>query len=220
MSHRFIVPIAALLTMTLLVSNTLDTKIFHAFGLNLPAGIILFPLAYLFGDVLAEVYGYATARRVIWSSLLALLVMIAAYEVARQLPPAPFWTNQVEFDAVFSHVPRIVLASIAAYLCGEFTNSFIVAKMKVLTKGRGMAMRFVASTVAGQFVDTTVFVAIAFLGVFAPLELVSLVFSAWLVKVAWEVIALPATVPFVRWLKKVENVDHFDYDTNFSPFRV
>ncbi len=218
MKHRLLIPIAALLTMTLLVSNTLDTKIFTVAGLNLPAGIILFPLAYLAGDVLTEVYGYAVSRRVIWSSLLALLVMIAAYEIGRRLPPAAFWTQQAAFDAIFSHVPRIVGASIAAYLCGEFTNSIIVARMKVWTKGQWMGARFVASTIVGQLVDTTVFVAIAFTGVFPVAELISVVLSAWAIKVAWEVVALPFTLLLVRWMKRVEKEDHYDVGTNFSPF--
>jgi uncharacterized integral membrane protein (TIGR00697 family) len=220
MNSRFIIPVSCLLTAALLVGNTLDTKIFTAFGLDLPAGLILFPLAYLAADILTEVYGYAVSRRVIWSALAALLVMLASYEIARKLPPAGFWQNQGSFDAIFSHVPRIVAGSIVAYLCGEFTNSFVLAKMKVRTEGRWMAGRFVMSTIFGQFVDTTVFVAIAFTGAFAPMELLSIVLSAWAIKVGWEIIALPITLPIVKWLKRVEHEDYFDRDTNFSPFKV
>lgn len=220
MKHKFLLPITAIFTATLLISNTLDTKIFDFFGLALPTGIILFPLAYLAGDVLTEVYGYAVTRRIIWSAFAALIIMVGAYEVGRILPPADFWKNQTAFDAVFSHVPRIVLASIAAYLFGEFTNSFIVAKMKVWTEGRGMALRFVVSTIFGQLVDTIVFVTIAFAGVFALPALVSITLSGWAAKVAWEIIALPITLPVVRWLKRVENEDFYDRDTQFNPFRI
>lgn len=220
MNNRFLVPISGLFTATLLIANTLDTKIFDAFGLSLPAGIILFPLAYVFGDVLTEVYGYSAARRVIWTGFAGLLLMLLSYEVARILPPAAFWPNNDEFGVIFGHVPRIVLASITAYFCGEFVNSYIVAKMKVIQNGDGMWKRFLTSTFAGQFVDTGVFVAIAFAGTM-PLEaLISVFVSAWLVKVGWELIALPITLKVVKWIKRAEGLDHFDRDTNFSPFKL
>ncbi len=216
--YKYLIPIAGLFAATLLISNTLDTKIFMFGTLALPAGIILFPLAYLFGDILTEVYGYAVARRVIWTGFASLLLMLGSYEVARVIPPAPFWEHQSAFNAVFGHIPRIVVASITAYFCGEFVNSYVVAKMKVAMEGRKTWLRLFLSTVVGQFVDTTVFVAIAFMGVFATGDLVSLILSAWAVKVGWEVIALPITLRVVAWLKKHENEDYFDTDTNFNPF--
>ena len=146
--------------------------------------------------------------------------MALSYEVARALPPAGFWPNQGAFDTVLSQIPRIVLASITAYLCGAFTNSFIVAKMKVQMNGRWMWLRFVVSTIFGQLVDTAVFVTIAFTGLFATKALLAIMVSAWAVKVAWEIIALPVTVPFVRWLKRAEREDFYDTDTNFSPFHI
>lgn len=217
-SYKYISVITGLFTATLLISNTLDTKIFMLGSLALPAGIILFPLAYLFGDILTEVYGYAASRKVIWTGFAALLLMVVAYEIGRILPPASFWANQQAFDQVLGHVPRIVAASITAYFAGEFCNSYVLAKVKVKMDGRAMPLRFVLSTIVGQAVDTTVFVAIAFLGVFPFPELVSITISGWAVKVAWEVIALPFTLPVVRWLKRTENEDYFDRDTNFSPF--
>jgi uncharacterized integral membrane protein (TIGR00697 family) len=219
-TYKYLLPITAVFTATLLIANTLDVKIFMLFGLELPAGIVIFPLAYLADDMLTEVYGFAVSRRVIWSGLAALAIMVGAYELARALPSASFWRDQAAFDTTLAQVPRIVLASVIAYFFGEFSNSFVVAKMKVWTTGRFMALRFVASTIVGQFVDTTLFVLIAFVGTFAPAELVQVVFSAWLVKVGWEFIALPVTVPFVRWLKRAENEDFFDKDTNFNPFLV
>jgi hypothetical protein len=220
MKHKFLLPIVAIFTATLLVGNTLDVKIFMFFGLELPAGIVIFPLAYLADDVLTEVYGFAVSRRVIWSGLAALVVMVGAYEIARMLPSASFWHDQPAFDTIFGQVPRIVFASVIAYFFGEFANSYVVAKLKVLMAGRNMAVRFVASTVVGQFVDTTLFVLIAFLGTFAPSELLQVVISAWLVKAGWEFIALPVTVPFVSWLKRVENEDFYDTHTDFNPFLV
>lgn len=218
--RKLFLPITGLFVATLLISNTLDTKIFSIFGLDLPAGIILFPLAYLFGDVLTEIYGYAASRRTIWTGFACLLLMVVSYEIARALPPAASWTNQPAFDSVFSHVPRIVLASITAYLCGEFVNSYIVARMKVSQNGQNMALRFVVSTIAGQGVDTTIFVLIAFTGVLPATALLPIIFSAWAFKVGWEIIALPVTVALVRKIKKIEDVDHFDRNTQFTPFKL
>jgi queuosine precursor transporter len=217
-NYRFLVPITGLFTATLLIANTLDNKIFMFGSLALPAGIILFPLAYVFGDVLTEVYGYAQTRKVIWTGLAALILMVGSYEIARVVSPAPFWKNQKAFVAILGNVPRIVFASICAYFAGEFCNSFVVAKVKVRMQGRFMALRFVLSTVVGQFVDTSIFVILAFTGVFPPIELLTVTASAWLVKVAWEVVALPITLPVVRLIKRLEQEDYFDTDTDFRPF--
>lgn len=220
MKHKYLLPITAIFTATLLIANTLDVKIFMLFGLEMPAGIVIFPLAYLADDVLTEVYGFAVSRRVIWSGLAALLIMVLAYEIAMVLPSASFWNGQAAFTTTLGQVPRIVLASITAYFCGEFANSFVVAKLKVMMSGRFMAIRFVASTVVGQFLDSAIFVLIAFAGTFAPVELVQVTLSAWIVKAGWEFIALPITLPLVRWLKKAENEDYYDRDTDFNPFAL
>lgn len=218
--YKYLTLISGLFSATLLISNTLDTKIFTFLGMALPAGIILFPLAYLFGDILTEVYGYAASRKVIWGGFFSLLLLVACYEIGILLPPADFWPNQEAFASTLGHIPRIVAASITAYFLGEFCNSFVLAKLKVRTEGRGMPVRFIASTIIGQAVDTTVFVLIAFSGVFAAAEMLKITISAWLLKVAWEVIALPITIPVVRALKRAESEDHFDTDTNFNPFHL
>jgi queuosine precursor transporter len=221
MKYKYLLPITALFTASLLVADTLSgSKIFSFYGFNLPAGTIVFPLSFLAGDILTEVYGYSISRRVIWSALAALLLMIGCYEIARALPPASFWQNQAAFDTVFAHIPRIVLGSTVAYLCGEFVNSYIVAKMKVWMDGRMMPLRFVVSTIFGELVDSIVFVTLAFSGVLPLDALFGIVVSVWVVKVAWEVVALPVSIPLVRWLKRVEHEDHYDRDTNFNPFRV
>ena len=218
--HKLLLPITALFVSTLLISNTLDTKIFAVAGLELPAGIVLFPLAYVFGDVLTEVYGYATSRRTIWTGFACLILMVSFYEIARALPPSPSWPGQPAFDSIFSHVPRIVLASIVAYLCGEFVNSYIVAKLKVMQNGKHMALRFIASTIFGQAVDTTLFVLIAFWGVLPPSVLLPIILSAWAFKVGWEIVALPLTVIIVRRIKRIEQEDVFDRDITFTPFKL
>jgi uncharacterized integral membrane protein (TIGR00697 family) len=218
--YKYLPIIAGVFTATLLISNTLDTKIFSVGQLVLPAGIILFPIAYVFGDILTEVYGYSTSRKVIWAGFAALVLMVVTYEIARALPPAPFWKDQDAFDHVLGRVPRIVLASISAYFLGEFCNSYVLAKMKVRMQGRSMYLRFVASTIVGQAVDTIAFVLIAFAGVFPAAELVSLTIAGWAFKVGWEIVALPLTLWFVRFLKTAEQEDYFDTHTDFNPFRV
>lgn len=220
-NYKLLPLITAIFAATLMISNTLDTKIFDFFGiLAMPAGVILFPLGYVFGDVLTEVYGYKVARKVIWTGFLTLVIMIVFYEIAIRLKPAGFWQNQEAFETIFGHVFRIVGASITAYLVGEFSNSYIVAKLKLKTSGKGMATRFVLSTLVGQALDTIVFVAIAFTGTMGFKDLAFVTFSAWLFKVAWEVLALPITIPVVKLIKKIEQEDYFDKETDFNPFKL
>lgn len=218
--HRLLPAITGLFVATLLISNTIDTKIIHGLGMDLSAGTLLFPLAYVVGDLMTEVYGYAVARRTIWIGFAALLLMSFSYEVTRQLPAAEFWQNQAVFDSVFSLVPRIVAASIVAYLCGEFVNSVIVAKMKVAQKGKRMGLRFVASTVGAQAIDTIVFGLIAYFGTMSLTDLAYVIFSGWAFKVSWEIVALPLTVRAVAWVKKIEKEDVYDTKTNLNPFKI
>ena len=212
--------ITGLFVASLLISNTLDSKIFMLGGLALPAGIILFPIVYLFGDILTEVYGYTASRKVIWTGFISLILMVVIYQIAGMLPSASFWAHQDAFDIILGNVPRIALASMTAYFVGEFCNSFVLAKMKVINEGKNMASRFVASTIVGEGVDTLVFVTIAFAGVMQNNELLQIILSAWAVKVAWEIIALPITLPIVKKIKKIESEDYFDIKTNFNPFHI
>lgn len=215
----FLPAIAGLFSVVLVLSNTLDTKIFELWGLQLPAGIILFPLSYVFGDILTEVYGFRESRKVIWTGFACLLVAVLSYEIAIALPPAGFWKNQESFAAILGHVPRLALASLCAYLVGEFCNSIVLAKLKVFASGKQMWARFVASTVVGQFFDTGIFILIAFVGVLPNAALPSIFISAWLFKVLWEIIALPVSLPLAAWLKKAEAVDVYDRDISFNPFK-
>jgi hypothetical protein len=198
----------------------LDTKIFSFYSLDLPGGIILFPIVYLFADILTEVYGYDSSRKVIWTGFVALLVMVLASTIVVHLKPASFWTLQNEFVDIIGKVPRIVIASITAYFIGEFANSFTLAKLKIKSAGQKMPLRFVLSTLVGQLVDTSVFVLIAFSGLMSIQELAMITFSAWLIKVGWEIIALPITLLIVKRLKQIENEDYFDQNTNFNPFKL
>lgn len=218
--YKYLIPITGLFTATLLISNTLASKVFLFGPLTLSAGIMVFPLAYLFGDILTEVYGYAASRKVIWSGFAALALMSLCYAAAVAIPPAPFYENQQGFAATLGMVPRVCFASAVAYFFGEFVNSYVVAKMKVATKGKMMGVRFVVSTMFGESVDTIIFYTIAFLGVFGGKELLLMGLAGWATKVAWEIIALPVTLFVVKKLKKIEHEDYFDTNTNFNPFTL
>lgn len=219
-NYRYLNLIAGLFTATLVITNILNTKIFVFLGFSFPAGIITFPLSFLAADALTEVYGYRVTRQVIWSGFTALLLMVAAAIGVIHLPPASFWPLQSSFEAILNQVPRIVVASILAYWSGEFCNSYVLARSKVRTEGRGMWLRFITSTMAGQAVDTVVFMSVAFLGVYPASEMLTLFISSWVFKVLWELIALPASVPFVHWLKVAESEDFYDRNTDFTPFSI
>ena len=184
------------------------------------AGILFFPLSYVIGDVLTEVYGYGRARRCIWVGTAALLFMAAMSLVVVALPPAPGWTGQPAYEAVFGAVPRIVAASIAAFWAGEFVNAFVLARLKVLTAGRMLWLRTIGSTVAGQAVDSLVFYPLAFAGVWETDTLIQVIAVQWALKVGWEALLTPATYWVVGALKRREGVDVFDYRTDFTPFRA
>jgi len=218
--YKYFSIISGLFAACLIISNILDTKFFHIGQTAFPAGIILFPIVYVFGDIFTEVYGYAQSRKAIWTGFFSLLIMVVFFEIARILPAASFWEHQEAFDTVLAKIPRIVVASITSYFVGEFTNSFTLAKLKLFQKGKSMSVRFVASTILGQFVDTSVFIVIAFAGTMGIIDMITVFLSAWIFKVAWEIAALPVSVPVVRWLKKVENEDYYDQDTNFNPFKI
>lgn len=216
--YKYLSVITGFFTATLLLSNMLAGKIFAVGGMTSPASVIMFPISYVFGDILTEVYGYSASRRVVWTGFVTLIAAAFFIEIAKALPPAPFWHGQHAFEAVFSQTPRIVAGSIIAYFAGEFMNSYVLARMKVATGGKGMAARFIASTVVGVFVDTAIFCAIAFFGTMSMSALVFLIFCDWVAKVLWEVFALPVSLPLTSWMKKAENEDHYDRGTNFNPF--
>ncbi len=198
--------------------------------LNLPllgeyiygAGVLFFPISYLFGDVLTEVYGYKRSRRVIWAGFGALIFASAMSYAVTSLPPARTMSTdqQSAVNAIFGQTWRIVLASLLGFWAGEFTNSVVLAKMKVLTEGRHLWMRTIGSTFAGEAVDSLIFYPLAFLGTWSNAQVVSVMIGNYLIKVLWEVLATPLTYKIVGFLKRVEHEDYFDRDTDFNPFTL
>ena len=210
--------LASVFIVVLVISNLLGQKI-CAFGpFRVSGAQLLFPITYIFGDIFTEVYGYSGSRRIIWIGFLANAVMAGLGNLIVALPAAPEWKNQEAFAIVFHQVPRLVIASLVAYWCGEFANSYVLAKMKLLTKGRYLWTRTVGSTVVGQAFDTVILVLIAFTGEVTGPGIWRLILSAYLFKVVYEVIATPVTYAIVGFLKRSEGVDTFDYNTRFTPF--
>ncbi|MHB1006603.1 MAG: queuosine precursor transporter [Chloroflexota bacterium] len=204
----------------LIISNVASTKILLLGPLTFDGGTVLFPLAYIFGDVLTEVYGYARSRRVIWTGFVWLAVAAAVFALVDWLPAAPGWELQSAFDAILGQTPRIVAGSLVAFLAGEFANSFVLAKLKLTTRGRWLWVRTIGSTIVGEGVDTAIFLAIAFWGVL-PEELLLTVFvSNYVFKVGVEAIFTPVTYRVVNALKRSEGEDYYDWKTNFSPFTL
>lgn len=204
----------------LLISNIAAQKLF-AFGpFVFTGGIILFPLSYVFGDVLTEVYGYKRTRRVIWAGFVASAFMAIILWIAVLLPPASGWPLQNEFQQILGFLPRIVLASIIAYWAGEFCNSYVLARLKILTQGKYLWTRTIGSTVVGQGVDTALFVLLAFLGEFSTPLLIKTILSGYAFKVFYEALVTPITYLIVNWLKRAEGINIYDVQTDFTPFSL
>jgi queuosine precursor transporter len=219
MSWRFIACTALFVT-CLLTANTIAAKLVTLGGLTLTAGIVIFPISYVLGDVLTEVWGYAAARQVIWLGFACNVLMVAAVWLGGELPAAPFWKGQAAYQEILGQAPRILLASFAAYLVGEFANAFVLAKLKIATGGRWLWVRTIGSTVVGQALDSLVFVVLAFAGAVPVGVLTGIVGAQWAVKVAYEAAATPLTYAAVAWLKSREAIDTFDYDTDFNPLHL
>jgi uncharacterized integral membrane protein (TIGR00697 family) len=218
-SFTFLPVLTGLFTATLLISNVLNCKVIRVGSLPFTGGLLMFPFVALFGDVLTEVYGYAQSRKVIWTGLGSLVLLVVMIEICGALPADALWTHQGAYAVILGAVPRIVFASLTAYFVSEFTNSYVLAKCKVRTNGNYMFLRFVLSTVVGQFIDSATFVLVAFSGNMPPVEMAQVAFTGWAIMVFWEVAALPLTLPLVRALKRREGIDFFDTDTDFNPLR-
>jgi uncharacterized integral membrane protein (TIGR00697 family) len=185
------------------------------------SGVLFFPISYIFGDILTEVYGYGRDRRVVWAGFAALVFASTMAAVVVHLPPSKSsFGNQAAIEAIFGNTPRIVVASIIAFLCGTFVNSYVLAKMKILTRGRWLWTRIVGSTLCGELVDSILFYIIAFYGRMPQAELVGLVVTQYALKSGWEIIAAPLTYRVVAFLKRAENEDYYDTATNFTPFSL
>jgi queuosine precursor transporter len=217
---RYFSTISSIFVATLLISNTVGGKVFSIAGLNLPGGVIVFPISYIFGDILTEVYGYKESRKIIWTGLGCLVMMSLVYYAVQILPPAAFWQDQKAYETVLGVAPRIALASSIAYFIGEFSNSYTLAKMKIWTEGKHLWARMIGSTIVGQAADTIVFCFIAFLGIFTIPDLLNVIVSNYIFKVLYEAVATPITYKIVSHVKKAEQLDVYDRDTNFNPFIV
>jgi hypothetical protein len=209
--------VVAIFTTCLITANIMAVKLIHVFGLVLPAAIVIFPLSYVFGDVLTEVYGYRQARRIIWLGFFCNLLVVAAIWIGQILPAPSFWDGQSSYERILGYTPRLLAASFLAYLVGEFANSFILAKMKIATKGRWLWTRTIGSTLVGEALDSMVFITLAFVWTMPGTALCSLIVTQWLVKSAYEAVVTPFTYAVVRFLKRREGIDVYDFDTRFNP---
>ena len=218
--HRYFAFVGAAFVATLLISNIAAQKLILLGPFVFAGGILLFPVTYVFGDVLTEVYGYARTRQIIWVGFGANLLMASFLGLVVALPPAPGWELQEAFASALGLVPRVVVASILGYWAGEFANSFVLAKLKVATNGEHLWARTIGSTVVGQGIDTVIFTVAAFGGVLPAAVLFTTVWSGYLFKVFYEVAATPLTYLVVKWLKVVEEVDVYDRETSFTPFSI
>jgi len=216
-AYKYIDIITALFVAVLLISNIASTKIVKFGFFSFDGGTLLFPLSYIFGDVLTEVYGYKKAKRAIWIGFVSALLLSVVLIIVGWLPPAAGWTNQAAYETILGLTTRIVIASLIAYCAGQFANSYIMAKMKILTKGKALWSRTIASTLAGEFVDTLLFVLIAFWGLLPQALLMTVLVSNYIFKIGVEIIFTPLTYKIVNFLKKNEEEDYYDYQTNFNP---
>lgn len=212
--------VAALFVTSLIVSNIIAVKLIDVGGMILPAAIIIFPISYILGDVLTEVYGFARARQVIWLGFLCNLFAVIAITVGGLLPAAGFWGGQEAYDAILGAVPRILAASFIAYLVGELVNAYVLARLKVAMEGRHLWVRTIGSTLAGQLLDSAIFITIAFAGMMPVEVLLTAIVTQWLVKSAYEALATPLTYAVVGFLKRADDVDVYDRDIHFRPFAI
>lgn len=219
-SYKYLGIISVLFVSVLLISNVASSKIVDLKWFVFDGGTLLFPLCYIFGDILTEVYGYKNSRIVIWLGFFMALLMAVVFIIIGKLPPAADWGNQSAYEAILGLTPRIVFASLIAYLIGEFSNSFIIAKMKIWTRGKMLWMRTIGSSLVAQLVDSALFITIAFFGILPNSLLITLIVSNYLFKTAVEVLFTPLTYKVVKFLKKREEEDHYDTQTNFNPFSM
>ncbi len=216
-SHRLVIFIALFIT-CLITANVIAVKVISLGPFFLPAAIFVFPLSYIFGDILTEVYGYRLARRVIWLGFICNLIFVFFAWLGQVLPAAPFWEGQEAYQRILGYTPRLLAASFLGYLVGEFVNSFILARMKVMTRGRWLWSRTIGSTIVGQGLDTSIFITVAFIG--TPSFVPVMILYHWLAKTLIEALATPLTYVIVNSLKKRESIDTYDHDTRFNPFLI
>lgn len=204
----------------LLISNLLAVKILMIGPWAVPAGVLIFPVAYILNDVITEVWGFAKARLIIWTGFAVNLLAVLFFTLGVAVPGAPFWENQQAFATILGNTPRIVAASLSAYLVGSYLNAFIMSRMKVLTRGKGFSARAILSTLIGETADSSIFITIAFAGIFPIGVILTMVFTQAMVKTAYEILILPVTLWVVSWVKRAEGVDTYDEQVSYNLFRV
>jgi uncharacterized integral membrane protein (TIGR00697 family) len=220
-TYKYYDLVMAMFVTILLCSNVIGAaKVATVWGFTFGAGVLFFPISYIFGDILTEVYGYARARKVVWAGFGAIIFASFMSWVIVALPPAAGWSDQSSYVAVFGQTPRIVFASLAAFFVGEFANSYVLAKMKIFTEGKYLWTRTIGSTIVGEGVDSIVFYPVAFLGVWNTQLVIQVMITNYIIKVVWETLVTPVTYKVVNFLKRAENEDYYDRDTNFTPFSI
>jgi len=219
--YRYYDLVMAAFVTVLLCANVIGAaKVARIGDFTFGAGVLFFPISYVFGDVLTEVYGYARARKVVWAGFGALAFASFMSWAVLAFPPAPGWPHQAAYETVFGGTPRIVLASLVAYFCGEFCNSYVLAKMKLRTSGKLLWTRTIGSTIVGEAVDSAVFYPLAFLGAWENQLVLQVMLTNYALKVVWEVVMTPVTYRVVNFLKRAEHEDYFDRTTDFTPFSL
>jgi uncharacterized integral membrane protein (TIGR00697 family) len=209
-----------LFAICLLISNILATKIILIGSWAAPAGVLIFPIAYIINDVIVEVWGYQKARLIIWSGFAVNLLAALFFTLAIVVPAAPFWQNQAAFSTILGSTPRIIAASLLAYLIGSFLNAFVMSKVKVLMKGKDFSVRAILSTLVGETADSFIFILIAFAGNLPMNVLIGMIFTQACIKTVYEIIILPFTIVVVKWVKKVEGTDTYDEAISYNPFSI
>lgn len=212
--------IVALFVVSLVTANIIAVKLVAVSGQVVPAGIVVFPISYICGDVLTEVYGYRRARLVIWLGFGCNLIAVVAIWIAQELPPAAFWDGQAAYERILGFAPRLLGASFLAYLVGEFANALVLARLKIATRGRWLWLRTIGSTLVGEGLDTAIFVTLAFSGAIPTSGLLTAIRTQWLAKTLYETAATPLTYAVVAFLKRREGLDTYDHATRFNPFRL
>ena len=209
-----------LFAITLLISNILATKIILIGPWAAPAGVLIFPIAYIINDVIVEVWGYQKARLIIWSGFAVNLLAVLFFTLAIVVPAAPFWQNQEAFSTILGSTPRIIIASLLAYLTGSFLNAFVMSKVKVLMKGKDFSVRAILSTLFGETADSFIFISIAFAGIFPFKVIIGMIVTQACIKTLYEIVVLPFTILIVNWAKRVEGIDVFDESISYNPFSI
>lgn len=204
----------------LLISNLLASKIIMIGHWSAPAGVLIFPIAYILNDVIVEVWGYQKARLIIWAGFGVNVLAALFFTIAIAVPAAAFWKNQQAFVTILGSTPRIVMASLLAYLTGSFINAFVMSKVKILMKGRSFSVRAILSTLFGETADSMIFITIAFAGIFPANIIITMIITQAFLKTAYEIIILPFTILVVNKIKAIEGIDTFDQSISYNPFRI